>query len=206
MAGSHGNKTLKSLLTSPTVYHTYPNYPIGPALWTTVSAVIFSLKVKRTWIILADPGWVIQAQYCSELVHVPLFPPRCQSALTMTNHTKGKGHGFIPKFPGVPLRSLSVPRHWIGPGPSDHPKRHVPHTDTSPITSAHNCFICQWEGLWPNESLWHPPKTHNDFSGIEWESLEHSLRVKSSFKHNSDSILFRFGKLTSTYPHFHKGE
>lgn len=35
-------------------------------------------------------------------------PTQCLSTTTMTNHTKGKGHRFIPNFP-VPLRPLSIP-------------------------------------------------------------------------------------------------
>lgn len=139
VAGAHGNKPLKSLHTSLTVNHTYPNYPIGPTLRSTVSPVGFSLKssFKLQWQklkLILDETF----RHSTQLAHI--LPPEGQSTLTMTNHTNAKGHRFIPLFPGVPLWALSVSQNWTGPGP--------PHTDTlwsSQETTV--VFVCQWEGL-----------------------------------------------------------
>lgn len=138
MATSH----LKSLHTSLTVNHTYPNYPIGPELWSTVSVVFFSLKLEQAWgEVSADPRWVIQGHCCPELVHILLSPPKCHSARTMTNHTSGEGqegHSWTPRSP--------IARAAWAPTPQiiHDTRQHVPQIGQSPITSTHNSCDCQW--------------------------------------------------------------
>lgn len=176
VASSHGNKPLKCLHASLTVYHTCPSYPIGPAVWSTVSTAVFLLKLSQeTQIILGGPGWLIQAQYCPKMICVPLFTtPVLVNPYHDQSHKEGRENGYFHKFLGVTLQSLKVLLCWIDLDPSDHPKQHDsphPHTHSHSntnrylITSVHNCFVCQWDSLWPDESLWRPPKTHNDFLG-----------------------------------------
>lgn len=89
-------------------------------------------------------------------VHFPVCTAHRQSTLTMTNHTKGKGHGFIPEFPGVPLGILSFPLHWIG---SWSLSQLVP-----PPYRQYTTVLSRSWGLLPNESL-------------QWKSTSESCNI-----------------------------
>ena len=142
-----------------------------PLLFTIITTFIlnyslccpfFSMCFRKLESFLAYPGWVIQAQYCSLVpALVSVNPYHDQSH-------KGEGswvHSQIPRSPIADFKR-STALNWSWPLRSSkvaHPPHWARYTTV---------FICQWEGLWPNESPWHPPKTHNDFwgdiDGIIW--------------------------------------
>ena len=138
--------------------HCLPHLPKLPHRTCTLIYSPRCCSLTEAWGSLNHFGWSWMSHPGTRVGPCSLFPAPVSVNPHHDQSHKGKGSWVHSPIPCSPIAAFkrSTALNWSWPLRSSE----------APLYTT--VFIRQKEDLWPNESLWHTPKTHNDI----WDSKQ----------------------------------